>query len=141
LFGVVLCWRLWGRPVVSASGVYSTDHTAANAFDGLDATEWLLPDRQVGWLDIRFASSRKLRRVRLLNSHNIYFMDRAAERVKVTAYGKRGPIATAQGRFAKINGKRSPLDLSLSADAAVRIRVEVLSYFGSGGGLAEVELY
>jgi len=136
---LVLAYRLWGRPLVRASAVYSRDHAAANAIDGLDATEWLLPDHTEGWIEITLPWSRNIRGVRLLNAHNIYYMDRGAERVRVTAYGPRGELASVQGRFTKISDKRNPIDLSLKADGVTRLRVEVVSYFANGGGLAEVE--
>lgn len=136
---LVVAWRLWGRPLATASAVYSWDHPATNAIDGLDATEWLLPDGASGWLEIRFPWSRNIRQVRLLNCHNIYYMDRGAERVRVTAFGPQGEIASVQGHFTKISGKRNPIDLKLKADGVTRLRVEVLSHFASGGGLAEVE--
>jgi hypothetical protein len=139
LVALVVAYRLWGRPLVRASAVYSWDHSAANVIDGLDATEWLLPDRTEGWIEITLPWKRDIRQVRLLNAHNIYYMDRGAERVRVTAYGPHGQLASVQGRFTKISGKRNPIDLSLKADGVTRLRVEILSYFSSGGGLAEVE--
>jgi hypothetical protein len=136
---LVLVWRLWLRPTVTASAVYSWDHPASLATDGIDATEWLLPDRTTGWVEIRFPWKRSIRHVRLLNAHNVYWMDRATERVRVTAYGPHSKLATVEGRFTQLSGKKNPLDLTLHAEGVTRLRVEVLSYFASGGGLAEVE--
>lgn len=137
---VVVVWRLWGRPVATASAVYSSHHPAANAIDGLLATEWLLPDDTPGWLQISYHSPRAVHAVRLLNAHNIHFQDRAAENVRVTAYCEHQAVASAEGRFAQIVADRSPLDLDLRADCVTHLRVEVLSYFKTGGGLAEVEV-
>lgn len=137
---VVGLGRVWGRPVVTASAVYSPHHPAANAIDGMVATEWLLPDATTGWLQINYPSPRAVHAVRLLNAHNIHFQDRGTENVRVTAYCEQQAVAAADGRFAEIVAGPSPLDLSVSADCVTHIRVEVLSYFKTGGGLAEVEV-
>jgi len=139
LFVGVLVWRLWLRPHATASAVYSPKYPASQAIDGMDATEWLLPDRTLGWLELRFPS-RKVRKVALVNAYNAYYKDRGAERVTVTAYGPKGKLASTQGRFAKLSGDRKPLVLSLNADGVTRLRVEVQSYFAMGGGLAEVDV-
>jgi hypothetical protein len=129
-------------PTVTASASYPLDpHPPDYAVDGMAATEWLLPDGQPGWLQIAFHSPRRVRSVRLLNSHNRYFMDRAAERVRVTAFSGEWPVATAEGRFDRINIERSALDLPLEAEKVTHLRVEILSYFRTGGGLAEVEVH
>ena len=129
-------------PTVTASASYPLDpHPPEFAVDGMAASEWLLPDGQPGWLQIAFHSPRRIHSVRLLNSHNRYFMDRATERVRVTAFSGEWPVATAEGRFDKINIERSALDLPLEAEKVTHLRVEVLSYFRIGGGLAEVEVH
>lgn len=133
--------QLWGGPLASASGTFSAEHPASLAVDGMVATEWLLPDRTAGWLQISFRSRRTVRSVRIYNAHNRYYMDRASERVRVTAFSDQGPVATAEGRFAAMSIERSALDLPLAADHVTHLRVEVLSYFRNGGGLAEVEVH
>jgi len=137
---VLVLWRLWGRPVATASAVYSPHHPAANAIDGLLATEWLLPDETTGWLQITYSSPRVVHAVRLMNAHNIHFQDRGAENVRVTAYCEHRAVASAEGRFAEIVAGPSPLDLNVNADCVTHLRVEVLSYFKTGGGLAEVQI-
>ncbi len=141
---VLVMMRLWGRPGgarVSASAEYSPGYPASFAADGIEGTEWLLPDRQPGWLQLKFGSPRRVQRVLLLNAHNRYFMDRGSERVRVTAYSEGGSTATAEGRFDHLTSDRSPLDLAINAERVVRVRVEILSYFKEGGGLADVEVY
>ncbi len=135
----VVMWCLWGRPFATASAVYSSKHAAANAIDGSEATEWLLPDGTPGWLEVHFPSPRTVRHVRLLNAHNVYYQDRGCERVRVTLYCQYQAAASAEGRFAGIVAGRSPLDFDLRADCVTHLRIEVLSYFKTGGGLAEVE--
>jgi hypothetical protein len=132
--------RLWIRPRVVASAVLGWEFPASYATDGLEATEWLLPDRTTGWVDVIFSSSRTVRRVRVFNVHNRYFADRGSERIRVTAFDDWRPLATAEGRFDGIKAERSVLNLDLPAKGVKRVRVEVLSSFGLGGGVAEVEV-
>jgi len=57
--------RLWGRPYAHASAVISDEHLAALALDGLEATEFLLPETSPGWIDIIPPRPRTLHSVRL----------------------------------------------------------------------------
>ena len=132
---------LWGRPRVHASGVISAANPASNVIDGLEATEWLLPDATPGWVDVLFPSSRTVHSVRLLNAHNVFYADRGARAVRVTAFAAQDKVASVEGSFARLTEERSVLDLPLEARGVTRVRVEVLSYFQAGGGLAEVEVH
>ncbi len=128
-----------GRPYAHASGVYSEAHLASDALDGLEASEWLLPDNTPGWIDV-FTKPRTLHGVRLLNAHNNSYLDRATKKVRITAYAEAGPVGSVEGAFAKLTQDHSLLDLPLEAKQVVRVRIEVLSYFATGGGFAEIEL-
>ena len=142
LGAVLVAVNLWRAPSVTASGSFPYEpHPPSYALDGMAASEWLLPDGTPGWLEIAFRSPRRVHSVRLLNSHNRYFMDRASERVRVIAFSGQWPVATAEGRFDRINIERSALDLPLEAEKVTRLRVEILSFFRTGGGLAEIEVH
>lgn len=140
LLALFVAARLWGRPRVRASGIHSEPYAAANVNDGLEATEWLLPDGVAGSVDVLFPRARTVQRVHLLNAHNTFHADRAARAVRVTAFSKQGPVASKEGAFEAFSEARSELVLPLEARGVTRIRVEVLTYFKSGGGLAEVEV-
>jgi len=140
LLGVVFLVRLWGRPHAHASGVISDEHLAAHALDGLEGTEWLLPEASTGWIDVLPPRPRTLHGVRLINAHNEYFLDRASQKVRVTAYAETGPVGSIEGAFPSFSQDTSILDLPLEAKQVVRVRIEVLSFFKRGGGFAEVEL-
>ena len=140
LLALLLSLRLWGRPRVSASAEFSAAHPASYALDGLEATEWLLPDATTGWIDVMFSTARSVHSVRLVNSHNLFYADRAAQAVRVTAFAGPSKAASVAGSFARLTQDRSVLDLPLEAKGVTRVRVELLSYFKTGGGLAEVEV-
>lgn len=133
--------RLWGRPYVHASGVISDEHLAKFAIDGLETTEWLLPETSPGWIDLIPPKPRTLHSVRLVNAHNQFYLDRASQKVRVTAYSEAGPVGSVEGEFEKFSQNRSILDLPLEATNVIRVRVEVLSWFKRGGGFAEIELH
>ena len=138
---LLLMMSLWGRPRVQASGVLSAANPAANAIDGLEATEWLLPDATPGWVDVLLPSARSVHSVRLVNAHNVFYADRGAKAVRVTAFTAQNKAASVEGSFARLTQDRSVLDLPLEAGGVTRVRVEVLTYFQTGGGLAEVEVH
>jgi hypothetical protein len=140
LLAVLLCLRLWGRSRVSASSEFSAAHPASNAVDGLEATEWLLPDATTGWIDVMFPTARSVHRVLLVNSHNLFYADRAAQAVRVTAFAGPSKAASVDGSFTRLTQDRSVLELPLEAKGVTRVRVELLSYFKAGGGLAEVDV-
>jgi hypothetical protein len=136
----VVAGRLWLRPRASASAVYASEFAVANALDGEDETEWLLPDQQDGWLQIVFPWSRRVHGVELVNAHNRTYHDRGAKEVRVTAFSDYQPLASATGTFAAAPGDRSTLQLPLEARGVTHLRVEVLSHFGRSGGLADVRV-
>jgi hypothetical protein len=107
----------------------------------LEATEWLLPDATPGWVDVMFHSARAVHRITLVNSHNVFYLDRAAQAVRVTAFTERGKAASVEGSFPELTAERSAIELPLEAQGVTRIRVDVLSYFKLGGGLAEIEVH
>jgi hypothetical protein len=131
---------IWRRPLVSASAVYSTQFPASQAADGLTATEWLLPDGQTGWLELGFRAPRDLRQVRLHNAHNRTYNDRATRRFRVTAFAGVRPLASAEDEFDGIISSDPERRVALGARGVTRVRVEILSHFGRGAGLAEVDV-
>ncbi len=135
---IVIGFRLWGRPRVVASAVYSPERRASYVVDGTD-TEWLLPDRTPGWVDLYLPRARRIDGVRVVNGHNRYFLDRAARRIRVTAYSEHQQLASAEAEFRALKDGRDELKVRLKAKGVTRIRLDVLSFFGSGGAIAEIE--
>lgn len=134
-----LAYRLWGRVRVEASAVYSPAIPASYAVDDLENTEWLLPDAALGWIDLQFPHPRRLHDVVVLNGHNRAYLDRATRRFRLTAYDGHKVRATADGEFPSLTAARSALDVKLQAKHVTRLRLEVLSYFGSGSAVAEIQ--
>ena len=135
---VVVGERLWGRLRARASATHSPEAPAAYAVDGIDTTEWLLPDDTLGWLDVYLPRPTDVRGLRVLNGHNRFYLDRAAKRVRATAYAHDEELSSAEGQFAGIKDGHPALDLKLDASGVTRVRVEILSFFGAGSAIAEV---
>jgi hypothetical protein len=129
------------RPKVVASSSYPGPFPPEQAVDWLEATEWLLPDAATGWIDLTFKSPRRVRSVTLVNCHNGVYGDRSSAKVRVTAFENDRVVATADGEFVKISTERSALNLPLEGKNITRVRAEVLSLLGRGGGFAEVEVH
>ncbi|HSU39686.1 MAG TPA: discoidin domain-containing protein [Polyangiaceae bacterium] len=141
LLAIFVSERLWGRVRARASASYSPESPASYAIDGIDSTEWLLPDGTLGWLDLYLPRATDVRSVVVLNGHNRFYLDRGTQRVRVTAYKKDQELASAEGSFKGITDGHPTLKLPLHADGVTRVRLEVLSFFGSGSAVAEVEVH
>jgi hypothetical protein len=123
-----------------ASGTYSGDYPARQAIDGLSKTEWLLPHQQTGWLELTFARPRDVRALELRNATNGYYRDRAAKLVKVEAYARTKLVAAGKIDFLPIESNQGPVTVKLDARDVTHVRVTVESFYGGGGGLAEIEV-
>ncbi|HYP99041.1 MAG TPA: discoidin domain-containing protein [Polyangiaceae bacterium] len=141
---LVVCLVLFlqhSRPHVDASSSYGPTYNPGLAVDRLIATEWLLADGEEGWIDLNFKAPRTVHGVTLSNCHNGAFADRGSAKVRVTAFSNDTVVATAEGEFSKISTERTDLELSLAGEKITRIRAEVVSHFGRGGGFAEIEVH
>jgi hypothetical protein len=125
-------------PTVQASSTYSSDFPASQAIDGLRKTEWLLPQQSAGWLELSFARPRAVRSVVLLNAMNGSYRDRAAKSLKLEAYSRAVLVASAKAEFPAIEHDKRSLAIDLVARDVTHVRITVTSFYGNGGGLAEV---
>jgi hypothetical protein len=133
---------LWMRntPTLRASGTYSTDFPVSQAIDGLTRTEWLLPEKQPGWLELAYPRPRALRTIRLRNSENSYFHDRATKSCRLQAFSRGRVVASVTAEFPPIEASRGWVTVPLVARDATELRIDVESFYGLGGGLAEVDV-
>jgi hypothetical protein len=129
---------LRNAPTAQASGCFSSDFPANQAIDGLRKTEWLLPQQSTGWLELSFARPRAVRSLVLRNAVNGHFRDRAARSIRAEAYSRTVLVATAKVQFPAIADEQEPLVVDLAARDVTHIRITVESFYGNGGGLAEV---
>ena len=119
-----------------------------NVADRDEMTQWQLPAGVGGWIELRFAA-RPVRAVRLLNGHDLQANDRnrrdrrrfgyAARDVVVSAFSGPREVARVEQTLPQVRDF-ARVEIPIDVPVADRIRVDVLSYYGEGGGLAEVEV-
>ena len=107
------------------------------AIDGSVETDWLLPDGQLGWIELRFQRTRHVRNVRILNARNRHFLDRGAHKISVSVFSNSKPT-TREVELAPPSMNPQWKELRFDAPHVTRIRIDVLSVHGLGGGLAEI---
>lgn len=122
----------------TSSANYDGRYDPNQATDGNESTDWLLPDRTAGWIDLQVIPPRKVSKVKLLNARNLPYSDRATHEFKVDAFFNGQPVATATGKFDGFSPEPTwrTVDINQKVD---RIRVEVKSWHLSGGGFSEIE--
>lgn len=122
-----------------ASSQYAAQYDPARAIDDSDKTEWLLPDRSGGWIDVTVQPARKLSKLKLLNARNLPYADRGTNEFHVDVYDKGQIVKQLDGKFDALSSEPTwrTFDLGLRAD---KVRVTVKSWFQQGGGLAEIHV-
>lgn len=100
---LVLVYFVTRKPeyTVHASAVWANvaDHDQDKALDGRRDTWWLLPDGQMGWLEVRFTSPRYIENVRLLNTTNAPHHDRGTNEYRVELYSNDQIVHTVDDTF------------------------------------------
>jgi hypothetical protein len=132
--------RLWGGWRVTASATYSPDFAASQAIDGNDATEWLPPDGQSGWLEIDLPRARHVHAVRIYNGHNRFYVDRGTHEFKVTLFAGERELKSQTGHFDQMTDQVSKIDVPFDVDGVTRVRVDATSFFGKGVAIGDIEL-
>jgi hypothetical protein len=123
----------------TASGAYNDRYEAANAVDHSESTNWLLPDHQLGYIDLVPARAARYRTVGLLNVRDM--VNYATDQYQVEVWSSGRVIKTIDGSFGPLN-TRAPwvwVDLGVS-EPVEKIRFHVKTYHQLGGGLAEASL-
>jgi hypothetical protein len=142
LGALFVAWRL--QPSVRASASRSGAHAASQAVDGIEATEWLLPDAATGWLELRFPFARDVSLVRLRNSANLPYRDRGTRAFRLELLSESEQLASERKEFpefrAGTDGVDTWLEVPIRASGVTRVRVSVESHYGLGGGLAELSV-
>ncbi len=135
-----LVYRAETNVSARASGQFAADTNAALAIDGLERTEWLLPNDRPGWLELELTRSRVLRAVVIKNARNRHYLDRAAREVRIEAFDRKKRVFEGTVEFKRIEENPAAVRVELPGVKVSRVRLEVKSYFSRGGGLAEVTL-
>jgi hypothetical protein len=122
---------------VRASSVGDEEYAADRAIDGDPETEWVPAGMGEEWLELRFPAPRHVRTVRILNGDTL--PDRASRKVVVEFYLHGERAGTAQHEF-DTQYPAQWKEFSVSDLLCDRIRILVVSHFGTGAAIAEVEV-
>ena len=116
------------------------DFEPSRVLDGNTETSWLLPDRTAGWVEVTINPARPVTRVRLLNTHNTPYNDRATLQYRLTVFAGGSEARAIDGAF---EFSASPTwvthDLG-SIEGVDRVRFEARTWHQHGGGLAEIAI-
>lgn len=131
---VTLGTKTW----VKASGEYpDARFVAKHAIDGNPRTEWLLPNRVAGSIEVSF-SKRDLSAVKLLNCSNPPPNDRASRDVRVECLRDDKPLGTAKHTFPTLSPNPTWVRIPLACKGADGVRIWIDTWHNWGGGLAEL---
>ncbi|MFK7987757.1 MAG: discoidin domain-containing protein [Sandaracinaceae bacterium] len=140
--GIFLLVRTPRSETATASDTYDNsrpDFQASHAIDDDEATEWILPNRVGGWVDVRLSPPRDLSTVRLRNGNNRLMMDRAVKDYTLELYSDDEEVFSQGGQFSGIVRDPGWSDFEVNATQVDRIRVVVRTWHGDGACLAEID--
>lgn len=146
LFAIAAVWSVvWyaRRPPdlrAEASAVYSPQFFPFRAVDGDTTSEWLLPDRTVGWIEITISPPRMVKKVRLMNARNSPYNDRATGAFRVEAFLSGEALGAADGAFDGFHAEPTWREVELDGRKADKIKVWIKSFTSSGAGFAEITI-
>lgn len=140
LLVIAIVGARWPRIRASATARYDERFVPAKAIDGDPQTEWLLPDGAAGTLQLDVSPARKITRVRLLNAHNPGYDDRGTREWTVHLFHEGKEVRTFDGSFPQPPKVVPWTAVMVDAVRVDRIRIDVRSFYGASGGLAEVEV-
>lgn len=120
----------------SATWADSPDFQPERAIDGNDATMWILPDGQSGFLEVRFVPGRRIERVSLINAGNATVIDRGTNEYALELWVDGAVARSIDGTFADAPGSAASHEVGL--DDVERIRFIVRSHNRLSGGLSEL---
>jgi hypothetical protein len=144
--GVVLCAALGAAHAVIQDRVElvasasALGYEAEGAADGNPGTEWLLPDGQAGWLDLRWRRPHDVTGVRVINASNGALKDRATRDLEIALYDGPRLLARTTTSFLAIDPDHNVRDLAIAAKGVTRVRFSLLNFHGNAAGLADVEV-
>ena len=155
LLGLIL-WNglLWPEAVeIHATGYRVVDVVETwppeNVYDRDEMTYWHLPPGETGSVELRFATPRDISALRILNAHDRHVddnnrrdrrrYDHASREIVVRAFAGERLLAEAEAELPRVHDYERTT-IPLAASGLDRVEVEVLSFYGAGGGLAEIEL-
>ena len=120
-----------------ASAVWDPWHVAWRAIDDSPDTEWVLPDGELGWLDVWVRPTQVLHRVEVLNARS----DRGTKDVALEIYSHGRLVKTIEATLPARSGGVTWTTIDVGSIPAVeRVRFVVKTFHDRGAGFAEIKL-
>lgn len=126
---------------VAASASYSPQYPADAILDGrFDKrhTEWLLPNKTAGWIDVQQPKRIALTKLRVRNAFHPPYGSYGTKRLRVEVFNGSDITATGEVTFDRHDEAHAWQELGFNVSAD-RVRIYIDSYWGQGGGLSEVQ--
>lgn len=141
VFGLLFMVWFLRRPSelrAEASAVYGGQFPAFRAVDGDITSEWLLPDRSVGWIEITISPPRPVSKVKLMNARNVPYNDRSTGLFRVEAFFEGNPLGAGDGSFTGFSAAPTWREIELDGRKTDKLKIFVKSFLESGAGFAEI---
>ncbi len=138
-FAAVLAFQFIPRMSAAASASYNDNFVPRYVLDGDRKTSWFLPDRAEGWIDILASRPINLHRVMIANGVNGP-LDRGAKDIEIVAFRNQTIINSAKGTMPTPVANPKFSEVALEAQDIDRVRINVKSFYGSGGGFSDIKL-
>lgn len=139
---LALSWIVLRTPRVlkaEASAQWDGRYDAAKAVDGSDRTDWLLPDKATGWLDVQVVPARKVSKLKVMNARNVPYNDRATHEFHVDAYRNGQVVRSFDAKFDGFSPDPAWRTFDVG-EKVEKFRLTVKSHHKSGGGFSEIEV-
>jgi hypothetical protein len=121
---------------VRASSELDEQYAADRAIDGDPNTAWTAKGGGVEWLEIRFRP-RAMHTLSILNGDTL--PEHAAREIRVEFF-LRDEVFPAGNRTFDVQTPAQWVTYEVDGLRCDRVRIEILSHYGAGGALAEVEV-
>ena len=132
-----------GFKSITASAERSDLYSVKNV-DDYSVTEdsctdyWLLPNGQLGYVNIEFTSEERVKKVLVLNTKDGPNFYRGTDRIKFTLFNKKNTVISRELKL-KPHPKWTEVVL-MTPMVADSLRVEILSFEDNGAGLNEIKI-
>ncbi len=113
------------------------DYAAWRSIDGARDSEWHASNGGIAWIDLHFDPPRRAKNVFLLNARNPGYADRATLGYEVLLVSPSGKSRSFTGRYPGYLEHPKALRIPAEGELAC-VRAWVLSWYGLGGGFAEI---
>lgn len=133
--------RRSNEPTIDASDAYSKQYPPEAIIDGRTSkrhTEWLLPNKTLGWIELKQPETKHLAALRVRNAfhppHNSY----GTKALRIEVFDGDKLVLREDASFSEHNSAHAWLEIAVG-HSADRVRLHALSYYGQGAGFSEVE--